>query len=191
MLHDPGVVSIAHRALGAGACAALMLKLEAMLLDDRLHLDVNVVGQQLVAVAPLVVVGGRAHVYHCARTGASVFDLSVSGRSLAASEGPGPLFRKQKQGAAGAIFEDKPPLNKQISMHFGHQSISATIQPPHQPNPTDPSRRPLDRPTDPHNSTLGAPWVPLGTRPDGPWGPGPPSGPLFFCFCFFSLTRSL
>ena len=118
------------------------------------------------------------------RFGRRFFDLSVCGPSLAALKGPGPLFRKQKQGAAGAIFEDKPPLNKQIPMHFGHQSISATIQPPHQPNPTDPSRRPLDRPTDPHNSTLGAPWVPLGTRPDGPWGPGPPSGPLFFVFVF-------
>ena len=42
---DPGVVSIAHRALGAGACATLMLKLEAMLLDDRLHGSRHTQGQ--------------------------------------------------------------------------------------------------------------------------------------------------
>ena len=36
-------------------------------------------------------------------TGRSVFDLSVCGPPPAPSEGPGPLFRKQKQRAAGAI----------------------------------------------------------------------------------------
>ena len=48
MLHDPRVVSISHRALGARACTALMLKLETMLLNDGLYLNINVAWQQLV-----------------------------------------------------------------------------------------------------------------------------------------------
>ena len=37
------------------------------------------------------------------RPGPSVFDLSVSARSLAGSEGPGPLNRKQKQACFSAV----------------------------------------------------------------------------------------
>ena len=42
------------------------------------------------------------------RAGPSVFDLSVSGRSLAGSEGPGPLNRKQKQGCFSAVTARQP-----------------------------------------------------------------------------------
>ena len=41
--------------------------------------------------------GGDTHPRSCELPGASVFDLSVSARSLAGSEGPGPQNRKQKQ----------------------------------------------------------------------------------------------
>ena len=44
----------------------------------------------------------------CERPGPSVFDLSVSGRSLAGSEGPGPLNRKQKQGCFSAVTTRQP-----------------------------------------------------------------------------------
>ena len=40
-------------------------------------------------------------------TGPSVIDLSVSGRSLAGSEGPGPLNRKQKQGPDTHLYTIK------------------------------------------------------------------------------------
>ena len=53
-------------------------------------------------------------------------DLSLSGRSLAASEGPGPLNKKQKQGTSGEFFVAKISQNKRGRVHFGHQSISAT-----------------------------------------------------------------
>ena len=84
--------------------------------------------------------------------GRSVFNLSVSGRLPALSEGPGPLTKKQKQRAAGAILWPKRLKTGGFSCILATQ---ATVQPtpttPTAPliDPTDLARRPPDRPTDP------------------------------------------
>ena len=102
-----------------------------------------------------------------------------------------PLFRKQKQRAAGA---------KLWSNHFetgGSPCIlaaQATAQSPPYPiwtDPTNPARRPSDRPIaaidTPRAPTLG----PLGTRPDKTQGMAPPGPPAFSCFRFFPPSLSL
>ena len=63
------MVSISKGALSVGACAALMLEFKAVLLDDGLHGDVDIVGQQLVAMALLAVVRRGAHVPGAERRG--------------------------------------------------------------------------------------------------------------------------
>ena len=89
--------------------------------------------------------------------GRSFFDLSVSGRSLAASEGPGPLNKKQKQSAVGAIFWPKLLetgglpciLVIQTTVQPSHHSIGrpdrpspSTTQPAHRPGPPPPTACP-------------------------------------------------
>ena len=79
--------------------------------------------------------------------GRNGFDLSVSTPPPAPSEGPGPLFGKQKQ----RDFVAETPRNRRISMHSGHPSNSTT-------NPD----RPIDRPDRPGPSTTRPAHRPIG-----------------------------
>ena len=112
-------------------------------------------------------------------------NLSVTRRLLPASEGPGPLTKKQKQGAAGEILWPKALETGGFPCIWANR---ASVQPSHHPttrsnrpgsSTTRPANRPPDRPPRPHL------WAPLGTRPGpriggvGPWAP-----PCFFVFCF-------
>ena len=84
VLQDSRVVSISKGALSVGACAALMLEFKAVLLDDGLHGDVDIVRQQLVAMALLAVVRRGAHVPGAERRGV---ERSLCGACVARNGG--------------------------------------------------------------------------------------------------------
>ena len=117
--------------------------------------------------------------------GRSFFDLSVSGRSLAASESPGPLNKKQKQSAVGAILWPKLLETGGLPCILVIQTI---VQPSHhsigRPDRPSPSTtQPAHRPTTSHRLPSS-----LSTRPECPRAPGSPLfGPLFSCFLFLFL----
>ena len=99
----------------------------------------------------------------------------------APSEGPAPLFRKQKQCAAGAKFWSNHCETGGFSCILATQ---ATAQPPPYPiwtDPTDPARRPSDRPIGPLGPYS---WAPLGLSLTALRARAPPGPPVFSVFCF-------
>ena len=92
-----------------------------------------------------------------------------------------PLFRKQKQRAAGAKFWSNHCETGGFSCILATQ---ATAQPPPYPiwtDPTDPARRPSDRPIGPLGPYS---WAPLGLGLTALRARAPPGPPVFSVFVF-------
>ena len=114
-------------------------------------------------------------------TGPSVFDLPVSAPPPAPPSARAPLFRKQKQRAAGAKFWSNHCETGGFSCILATQ---ATAQPPPYPiwtDPTDPARRPSDRPIGPLGPYS---WAPLGLGLTALRARAPPGPPVFSVFVF-------
>ena len=95
--------------------------------------------------------------------------------------GRAPLFRKQKQRAAGAKFWSNHCETGGFSCILATQ---ATAQPPPYPiwtDPTDPARRPSDRPIGPLGPYS---WAPLGLGLTALRARAPPGPPVFSVFVF-------
>ena len=92
-----------------------------------------------------------------------------------------PLFRKQKQRAAGAKFWSNHCETGGFSCILATQ---ATAQPPPYPiwtDPTDPARQPSDRPIGPLGPYS---WAPLGLGLTALRARAPPGPPVFSVFVF-------
>ena len=92
-----------------------------------------------------------------------------------------PLFREQKQRAAGAKFWSNHRETGGFSCILATQ---ATAQPPPYPiwtDPTDPARRPSDRPIGPLGPYS---WAPLGLGLTALRARAPPAPPVFSVFVF-------